>query len=162
MMNWKTLASDTLELCRTKGFGVATAESCTGGLVGGTFTAIPGSSDTYRGGVISYTNEVKKNLLGVPGEVLEQYGAVSEPVAKAMALGACKATGAEVGISTTGLAGPGGDDEFGNPVGTVWIGCAVHGKATAQKFLFEGDREEVRRQAVEEAILMAMMSVANQ
>ena len=116
----KPTASEVLAALRERGLSLATAESCTGGLVGGALTAVPGSSDTYRGGIISYTNEVKHRLLGVPEELLSQYGAVSAPVAEAMARGAASALGADVAVSTTGLAGPGGD-EFGNPVGTVYL-----------------------------------------
>ena len=102
---------------------LATAESCTGGMIGATLTAIPGSSTVYKGGVISYTNQVKHDLLDVPMEVLDGVGAVSAPVAEAMASGARKALKADIAVSVTGLAGPGGD-EYGNPVGTVYIGYA--------------------------------------
>ena len=124
-----------------------TAESCTGGGIGAAITAIPGSSAVYKGGIISYTNWVKENVLRVDGQLLEQFGAVSLPVAKAMAEGARKVLDADIAVSVTGLAGPGGDD-FGNPVGTVFIGYANGEKSYAKQFLFSGDREAVRNQAV--------------
>ena len=133
----KTLAGKTL----------ATAESCTGGGIGAALTAVSGSSAVYKGGIISYTNEIKRDLLGVPGEMLERYSAVSEPVAQAMAEGARNALQADVAVSVTGLAGPGGD-EYGNPVGTVFIGYADAAKSCAKEFHFSGDREEVRNQAI--------------
>lgn len=150
-MTSRTLASEVLARLRGRGLALATAESCTGGGVGEALTAIPGSSDTYRGGIISYTNEIKEKLLGVPQVLLETHGAVSAPVAEAMALGAAKALMADVAVSTTGLAGPGGDDK-GNPVGTVYIACAIQGKVYCRGFHFPGDREEVRRAAVEQAL----------
>ncbi|HIT35002.1 MAG TPA: CinA family protein [Candidatus Faecousia intestinigallinarum] len=134
---------------------LATAESCTGGGIGAALTAIPGASGVYVGGVISYTNAVKRRLLGVPEEMLEQCGAVSAPVAEAMAQGARKALGAEIAVSVTGLAGPGGD-AFGNPVGTVFVGYADAGGSLAREFHFPGDREEVRAQAVEAALRLIL------
>ena len=126
---------------------MVTAESCTGGGIGAAITEIPGSSAVYKGGIISYTNWVKENVLRVDGQLLEQFGAVSLPVAKAMAEGARKVLDADIAVSVTGLAGPGGDD-FGNPVGTVFIGYANGEKSYAKQFLFSGDREAVRNQAV--------------
>ena len=104
-----------------EGRTLVTAESCTGGGIGAALTAVPGSSSVYKGGIISYTNWVKHHLLGVDEGLLETVGAVSAPVAEAMARGARQALQADVAVSVTGLAGPGGD-EFGNPVGTVYIG----------------------------------------
>ena len=103
---------------------LATAESCTGGGIGAALTAIPGSSAVYKGGIISYTNWVKHNLLGVDQHLLDTLGAVSAPVAEAMAKGAREAIQADIALSVTGLAGPGGD-EFGNPVGLVFIGYSL-------------------------------------
>lgn len=154
----KPTASEVLAALRQWGLSLATAESCTGGLVGGALTAVPGSSDTYRGGIISYTNEVKHRLLGVPEELLSQYGAVSAQVAEAMALGAASALGADVAVSTTGLAGPGGD-EFGNPVGTVYLACALRGSVRSVSCRFSGDREQVRRAAVETALALLLRTV---
>ena len=137
----KTLAGKTL----------ATAESCTGGGIGAALTAVPGSSAVYKGGIISYTNEVKEKLLGVPVEMLESHGAVSQPVAQAMAEGARKRLRTDIAVSVTGLAGPGGD-EYGNPVGTVFIGYADKEKSFAWAYHFAGDREEVRNQAINAAL----------
>ena len=138
-----------------KGKTLVTAESCTGGMIGAALTAVPGSSAVYKGGVICYTNWVKENTLGVGREVLEQFGAVSKPVAGAMAAGARKQLQADVAVSVTGLAGPGGDD-YGNPVGTVYVGFESDTKSQVKHFRFLGDRESVRRQAAEAALRMIM------
>ena len=138
-------------LKRLEGKTLVTAESLTGGGIGAALTAIPGSSAVYKGGVISYTNEVKMRVLGVEQSVLDKYGAVSAPVAGAMASGAREVLGADVAVSVTGLAGPGGDD-FGNPVGTVCIGYADRHQRLAKKYRFYGDRDEIREQAVRAAL----------
>lgn len=144
-----TRASKVISCLRGK--TLATAESCTGGGIGSALTAVSGASAVYKGGIVSYCNEIKQKLLGVPAEVLAREGAVSTPVAAAMAAGARKALDADIAVSVTGLAGPGGD-EFGNPVGTVFIGYADEQGALARHFLFEGDRETVRRQAIRKAL----------
>lgn len=141
-----------------KGKTLATAESCTGGMIGAALTAIPGSSEVYKGGVISYTNQVKEEVLGVSRVVLDHYGAVSAPVAEAMAAGVRKKLAVDVAISVTGLAGPGGD-AFGNSVGTVYIGYANDAKAFSQMFHFEGNREEVRQQAAEKALKIVLENI---
>lgn len=138
-----------------KGKTLVTAESCTGGGIGAALTAVPGSSEVYKGGVISYTNWVKHNLLGVDEALLETLGAVSAPVAKAMAEGARKALAADIAVSVTGLAGPGGD-EYGNPVGRVYIGYSDESALESREFTFEGDRESVRRQAAEAALKLVL------
>ena len=130
---------------------LATAESCTGGGIGAALTGISGSSAVYKGGVISYCNEIKHKLLGVEEEILAHCGAVSAPVAEAMASGAMQALQTDIAVSVTGLAGPGGDD-FGNPVGTVYIGYADAERVVARHFLFEGDREQIRSCAVRAAL----------
>lgn len=135
-------------LTRLKGKRLATAESLTGGLIGGTITAVPGASKVYAGGIISYTNEVKHSLLGVPTELLDRLGAVSGPVAQAMAEGARNVLDADVAVSVTGLAGPDGD-EFGHSVGTVFIGYADENKALNREYHFSGDRESVRNQTIQ-------------
>ena len=123
------------------------AESCTGGLLGGCLTAVPGSSDVFVGGVIAYSNAVKAQLLGVGPEVLRKKGAVSEETAVAMARGVAKATGSDCGVSVTGVAGPaGGTGE--KPVGTVWFGAVSPGKELTRLARFDGDRERVREQSV--------------
>ncbi len=134
-----------------EGKTLVTAESLTGGGIGSALTAISGSSAVYKGGVISYTNWVKENILGVSGHVLAEKGAVSEPVAQGMALGARKLLQSDVAVSVTGLAGPGGD-EYGNPVGTVFIGYADAMTHTVRHFVFSGDRESVRTQTIREAL----------
>ena len=134
---------------------VATAESCTGGMIGGLLTGVPGASRVFKGGVISYTNEIKNRLLGVDAELLETRGAVSAPVAEAMARGARAALGTDLAVSVTGLAGPGGD-EYGNPVGTVFIGYADQNAVLAEEYHFPGDREEVRQQAVRAALKLIL------
>ena len=142
-------------LCKLNGKRLATAESLTGGLIGGSITAVPGASKVYAGGIVSYTNQVKHALLGVSWEDLNTFGAVSAPVAKAMALGAKKALEADVAVSVTGLAGPDGD-EFGHPVGTVFIGYADATTALAREYHFSGDREQVRQQTVRAAMELVL------
>ncbi len=134
---------------------LVTAESCTGGGIGAALTQVPGSSSVYKGGIISYTNWVKHHLLGVDEEMLETHGAVSDPVARAMAEGARRSLQADVAVSVTGLAGPGGD-EYGNPVGTVFIGYSDETITLARKFVFPGDREAVRSAAIREALKLIL------
>ena len=134
---------------------LVTAESLTGGGIGNALTAISGSSAVYKGGVISYTNEVKESVLGVPAEILETYGAVSAQTAAAMASGVRKLLQADVAVSVTGLAGPGGDD-FGNPVGTVFIGYEDAHKACVKSCFFTGNREEIRQQTIQTALAMIL------
>lgn len=140
---------------RLKGKTLVTAESCTGGGIGAALTGVSGSSSVYKGGIISYTNEVKHRILGVSRKTLDSCGAVSEPVAREMALGARKLMNADVAVSVTGLAGPGGD-EFGNPVGTVYIGYADASVTEVQHFCFSGERESVRQQAVMAALRLIL------
>ena len=148
-----SLCCDVLKALEGK--TLATAESCTGGMIGAALTAVPGASKVYKGGIICYTNWVKENILGVPGDVLETLGAVSEPVAKAMAEGARKLLEADIAVSVTGLAGPGGD-EYGNPVGTVYIGYEDDRGCCVKHFVFPGDREAVRQQAAEAALALIL------
>lgn len=138
-----------------EGKTLCTAESCTGGGIGSSITAVPGSSAVYKGGIISYCNEVKQNLLQVEQSVLSAYGPVSAPVAEAMALGAKKLLRTDIAIAVTGLAGPGGDD-YGNSVGTVYLGYADDRHVFSRKFLFAGDRETVRNQAIHNALLLIL------
>lgn len=142
-------------ISRLQGKTLATAESCTGGGIGAALTSVSGSSAVYRGGVISYCNEIKHKLLGVDESLLNEVGAVSAPVAEAMAIGARKALDADIAVSVTGLAGPGGD-EFGNPVGTVFIGYADEKAVLSREFHFPGDREEVRKQAAFTALTLIL------
>ncbi len=130
-----------------QGKTVSTAESCTGGGIGSALTAVAGSSFVFKGGIISYTDEVKHTLLGVPAEMLKKLGAVSAPVAQAMAEGVRKSIHSDIAVSVTGLAGPGGD-AFGNPVGTVYIGYCDSEISFVRAFHFSGDRDAIRQQAI--------------
>lgn len=144
------LAALVLDKCRSLGLTLAVAESCTGGMFGERITAIPGSSDVFRGGVIAYHNDVKRDALGVRQEDLDAHGAVSEAVALQMAAGVRKKTGADIGVSITGIAGPGGGSAE-KPVGLVWIG--LHGaQRTVRRIHTAGDRGEIRQRAVQAAL----------
>jgi nicotinamide-nucleotide amidase len=145
------LAGIVLDLCRARGLRIAVAESCTGGLLGGRLTAIPGSSDVFWGGVIAYDNSVKTEILGVDAGVLAREGAVSNPVAEQMADGVRARMGTEIGVAITGIAGPGGGTPE-KPVGTVSIGWSgVDRRRSVQSRLF-GDRDEVRHRATQAAL----------
>ena len=147
------LCSDVLKVLEGK--TLATAESLTGGGIGAAITAVSGASSVYKGGVVSYTNAVKHQVLGVPSDVLERFGAVSEQTARAMAQGVRELLGADVAVSVTGLAGPGGD-EFGNPVGTVFIGYADDRNLLVKHCLFSGTRREIREQTIETALKLIL------
>ena len=136
-----------VEKATAAGATVATAESLTGGLIAAMLTSVPGSSASVRGGIVSYVNEVKAELLGVSEDVLARQGAVDELVALQMARGALRELGSDVSVAVTGIAGPTGA-EPGKPVGTVWIGCATAKKTHAACHHFEGGREAVRLQTV--------------
>lgn len=153
------LASVVLDGCRARGWRLAVAESCTGGLLGGRLTAIPGSSDVFLGGVIAYDNAVKREQLGVSAETLAAVGAVSEAVAREMATGVRTRLGCEVGIGITGIAGPGGGTAD-KPVGLVWI--AVDAVGTLRTFggRLVGDRGEVRYRATQAALDMLRRMLA--
>lgn len=148
-----TAASEVIS--RLSGKTLATAESCTGGGIGAALTSVAGASSVYRGGIISYTNEVKHDLLGVDAQVLCKYGAVSAPVAEAMARGARRVLHADVAVSVTGLAGPGAD-EYGNPVGTVFVGYSDKNVTFSRLFHFDGDREAVRNQTISAAFQLIL------
>ena len=130
---------------------LVTAESCTGGGIGAALTAVPGSSKVYKGGIISYTNEVKSKQLGVSTDLLERAGAVSKEIAEAMAFGAREILSADIAVSVTGLAGPDGDDR-GNSVGTVFVGYSDSENLCSKEFHFTGDRSTVRRKAINAAL----------
>jgi len=134
---------------------LAVAESCTGGMLGARITSVDGSSACFAGGVISYSNELKQALLGVDRGLIEKHGAVSEQVARAMAEGICRAARSDVGVSITGIAGPGGGTSV-KPVGLVYIGLAGGGCTVVRRFVFNGTRNEVREGAVEAALKMLM------
>ncbi len=144
-------AEKLVEVLREKKLTCATAESCTGGGVGHAITSVAGSSAVFWGGVISYDNSVKRNVLGVPEEVLREKGAVSSECAAAMAEGARRLMGTDLAVSITGIAGPGGGSAE-KPVGLVWFGLASASGVTTDKRIFSGDREAVRAAAIEHAL----------
>lgn len=138
---------------------IATAESCTGGSVAARLTSVPGSSDYVTGGVVAYANSVKEHMLGVPAEILDNPGAVSEPCAAAMAEGARAHLGTTHAISTTGIAGPdGGTDR--KPVGLVYIGLAGPAGTSIEAHVFPGDRQEIVAAATDRALAMLLDAIA--
>ena len=147
------LAEVFLAEATRRGVTVATAESCTGGLVGGRLTAIPGSSDVVVGGIIAYGNQVKERELGVPAAMLAEHGAVSEPVARAMAEGAAARLGAGLTIAVTGIAGPGGGTAE-KPVGTVWFATHYRGVTKSVKQIQFGERDEIRARSAQVALYL--------
>lgn len=147
------LASEVVS--RLQGKTLVTAESCTGGGIGAALTTVSGASAVYKGGIISYCDEVKHRILGVSDVLLKEEGAVSAPVAEAMAKGARQALKADIAVSVTGLAGPAGDD-YGNPVGTVYIGYADEKICLNRHFCFPGDRDDVRGAAIVEALRLIL------
>jgi nicotinamide-nucleotide amidase len=147
----RPVAEIVLDRCRALGLRLATAESCTGGLVGARLTDAAGASDVYVGGVIAYSNEVKERRLGVPADVLARHGAVSAEAAQAMAEGARDALDADAAIAVTGIAGPeGGTPE--KPVGLVFISVLVPGREETERFVISGDREAVRARATAQSL----------
>lgn len=145
------LAAVVLELCRARGVRIGVAESCTGGMLGMRLTAVPGSSDVVVGGVIAYDDLVKSRLLGIRAADIAEHGAVSEPVARAMATKVKLRLGVEVGVAITGVAGPGGGSPE-KPVGTVWIAGDLGGEVVARKLSLVGDRHEIRQRATQGAL----------
>jgi nicotinamide-nucleotide amidase len=140
-----------LELCRSQGLTLATAESCTGGLVAARLTSVPGSSDVFKGGIVAYSNEVKAAELGVQDDVLERHGAVSAEVAAAMAAGARERLGADVALAVTGVAGPGGGS-LEKPVGLVYLHAGGPGGERALELNLPGERSVVRGRATVAAL----------
>ncbi len=144
-VNVNSIQEVCLNLLKEKGLTLGTAESCTGGLIAKLITDLPGASAVLKGGIVSYTNEVKAGVLGVPEDMLEKYGAVSPQVAEAMARGAKKVLGCDIALSATGVAGPDPDDR-GNPVGLVYLGLAYGEDCIVQEYhAGRGDRDRVRR-----------------
>ncbi len=133
------------------GLSLCTAESCTGGLIAGRITSVSGASACFEGGFITYSNAAKSRLIGVPGELIEKYGAVSGETARAMAEGAREKLAADMSVAVTGIAGPTGGTPD-KPVGTVYIAVARKGKTSVRKFLFTGTRHGIRKQTAEEAL----------
>ena len=145
-------AAALLDALRAQGRKLATAESCTGGLIAATLTEIAGSSDVVDRGFVTYSNDAKTEMLGVPAALIAEHGAVSDPVARAMAEGAIRHSAADLAVSVTGIAGPGGATP-GKPVGLVFLGTARRGEvAVAERHVFDGDRRSVRLQSVHRAL----------
>jgi nicotinamide-nucleotide amidase len=148
------LAEAVLRACRAAGLRVATAESCTGGLIAGALTAIAGSSDVVDRGFVTYSNSAKTDMLGVPATLIAEAGAVSEAVARLMAEGALARSAADMAVAVTGIAGPGGGSAD-KPVGLVWFALARAGQPTRSLAeVFPGDRAEVRRATVARALAL--------
>jgi nicotinamide-nucleotide amidase len=147
----RDLAAVVLEGLERRGATLAVAESCSGGMLGERITAIPGASRTFLGGVVAYANQAKASALGVPPSLIEQHGAVSEAVVRAMAEGVASRFGATAGLAVTGIAGPsGGTPE--KPAGTVWLAAALGGRCESVMRRFPGDREDVRRRSTQGAL----------
>ncbi|MFF0773231.1 CinA family protein [Nonomuraea wenchangensis] len=153
--------ADALSLLERQGATLAVAESVTGGLIGAAVTAVPGASRVFRGGVISYATELKRDLLGVPGELLEREGAVHPEVAAAMARGVARVCAAGYGMAVTGVAGP--EPQDGRPVGTVFVAVAgPGGQVWGRELRLEGSRERIRVETVHEAVdLLSSVLQAN-
>jgi nicotinamide-nucleotide amidase len=163
--NINQLISEVAKALLQRGSRLITAESCTGGMVAAELTSQPGSSDWFEGALVTYRLSAKQRLLGVPGAMLERYGAVSEPVARAMAEGALRASDADVSVAITGIAGPDGGDVLA-PVGTVWFAWARREQPEAEPICvqatehhFSGSRDEVRAQAVALALQGVLASL---
>ncbi len=147
------LAAVVLEAARRAGLSLGAAESCTGGLVGGRITEVPGSSEVFAGGVVCYSNRLKVELLGVPPALIATHGAVSEAVARAMADGTRARIGVDVAVAVTGIAGPSGGTEE-KPVGTVWFAVASAGGTESRRVIFLGSRKEIRERAAQTALFL--------
>ncbi len=147
-------AARLLDLCRARNVLLASAESCTGGLVAAALTATGGSSDVFERGFVTYSNEAKSAMLGVPAATIASHGAVSEPVARAMAEGAIRHSRASLAVSVTGVAGPGGGSAE-KPVGLVWIAAARRGGAVvSERHIFPGDRAAIREASTAAALAL--------
>jgi len=155
------LIESTAKLLTNKKLTIATAESCTGGLLGHLLTSISGSSAYYDRGIISYTNEAKQELLNVPEKLLLEFGAVSEQVAQAMVEGVRKHADTTIGVSTTGIAGPTGGTKD-KPVGLVYIGVATEKETVVNRFVFDGTRLENKDATCVEALKMIQQVIEDQ
>jgi nicotinamide-nucleotide amidase len=156
----REVAEIVLDLCRERGLTLAAAESCTGGLVSARLTAVAGSSDVFRGGVVAYANDVKESELGVRHEILERHGAVSAEAARAMAEGVRDRLGADVGVAVTGVAGPGGGSEE-KPVGLVFVHAVGPDGEEARRTELPGDREMIRGRATAASLHLARRLLQN-
>jgi nicotinamide-nucleotide amidase len=155
------LAKSVLDLCNARNLKLSTAESCTGGLIAGLLTDLPGSSSVYERGFVTYSNESKQELLGVQSDSIQQSGAVSALVCEEMARGAISNSLADYSISVTGIAGPGGGTPE-KPVGLVYIGiCSKKKSSRAFRFQFPGNRQEVRTQVLETALQLLLKELHN-
>ena len=146
-------AEHLLARLRARGLRLVTAESCTGGLIAASLTALPGASDVLAGGIVAYSNALKIALLGVPPALLAQHGAVSDPVARAMAEGARVRAAVDLAIAVTGIAGPGGGSSE-KPVGLVYLAAASASQTLAERHIFPGDRAQVRAASVRAAFML--------
>jgi nicotinamide-nucleotide amidase len=154
-------AASLLDACRAKGVKLATAESCTGGLIAGVLTAVAGASDVVERGFIAYSNAAKIELLGVPAELIASVGAISEPVARRMAEGALQRSDADMAVSVTGIAGPGGAS-MEKPVGLVCFGLAQRERAVAsERCMFPGDRAAIRLAAATHAFVLVRSTLTS-
>ncbi len=151
----QTIETQIGDLLRQQGLKLAVAESCTGGLIGHRITNVPGSSEYFTGGVIAYAYEAKVNLLAVSWDTLKAYGAVSRETVLEMAAGARRSLQADIAVSVSGIAGPGGGMP-GKPVGTVWVGLAALQGQWARLFCFQGDREQIKAKASEAALTLLL------
>ena len=151
----ETLERQVIAALKARGLTLAAAESCTGGLTAKRLTDVPGASAVFLGGVVSYTNGVKERALGVPHDMLEEYGAVSEPVARAMAEGVRRLTCADLALSVTGVAGPDKDDR-GHDVGTVYIALSAKNETTVQLLHLSGGRSAIRAAAADGMLRMLL------
>jgi nicotinamide-nucleotide amidase len=161
LQRWDTQVEALAHVLRERGLHLVTAESCTGGLIAAACTSIAGSSDWFERGVVSYSNEAKTDLLGVPAALITKHGAVSAEVARAMAEGALAHSSADLSLAVTGVAGPSGGTAE-KPVGTVWLALARRGEpAQAVLLQLKGSRSEVREQTVDRSLQAALGSLTS-
>lgn len=156
-----TVEKSVADILKKKGFTMTCAESCTGGLIASRVVNVPGVSEVFKAGFVTYANEAKQKLLGVREETLIQFGAVSRQTAEEMVRGAAKAAEADVAISVTGIAGPDGGTKE-KPVGLVYIGCYVRGDVLVKEYHFDGDRMQVRQSSAEAALKQLLVCLQEQ
>ncbi|AKP73754.1 Nicotinamide-nucleotide amidohydrolase PncC [Piscirickettsia salmonis] len=149
--NIHVIATELGQQLKLQGLWLVTAESCTAGLIAGAITDVAGSSAWFERGFVTYSNRAKHDMLDVPYHLLEEKGAVSEEVVRLMSRHACERSGCAVGVAASGIAGPDGGS-IDKPVGTVWLSWCVSGDVTAERYLFAGNREEIRLRAVHAAL----------
>ncbi len=155
-----TLEEAVVEMLRERGLTLTCAESCTGGMLSAAIVGVPGVSEVYQAGVVTYANEAKQKLIGVPGDIIATYDAVSAETAEAMVRGVCQLTGADAGLSITGIAGPDGGTEE-KPVGLVYIGCKVRENVVIKRYQFSGNRMKIRTSAVVAALTLLRNTLLN-